>query len=1171
MATKSPTTPSRSSESSSSSSQAHGFKVGGNNTGKGGFGIDESNANHTISSSRGGKGTTGSAPTNGNQTSAGPSVAAKAGKLAGQLSQGGPAGIAKGIAKDKAMSMVKGQSGGDTESLKDQVKDKVKQEAKAEAKKAVKQVGKQAGKAAARGAMALLTNPITWLVLLAILLITFVIFVVVYFWKHPAQALKISLSVVASSMGLGVNSTIEGGGASQLAYEVPVSGAGTAQAAVSDYNPATAPTAGTYAYAMSKIDWEKAKYKTVANISNCDVLTKKVASPDGSTRSVVDKVVIKSNVGDGLSGIAKANCIDKTYPIFNAVIRSQFIRDGINAQIGIRYAYATPKDSTDFNGKTNEEVETMLRNKSLDRIWKQSGGKVGGFSEKAPEKTVDNCGREPDQISEVRTKNDELCAGRVELFAYQSSDRYTEAIQNCANAYNFQNAPDLDVAIEKAKLDLACGIPPEELIYYYNLPDESLAKTGDDSIKSIQSKVHILRTICKINEYSLKDDPIAEETYRDQVEKRIASEINAAIQAMTYADTTQDRFLSIQDLSGDAYKVLGMGNSQEYNHTVNGDRNGVPTDSDALSRIFGIANLKAYKPGETIYNDASTQAALKVLNRINTVTGEEPQSGQTKPLCDILNSKNFNDIYYPEKGEVKTAEKLKPQVSDFFDNYYPDFKQALATLDAYSKDQKGKPIDKATALSSIRINDILKRYVNINANVSTAGTEDGLQNFNRMSTGMQAYKNSVTLAMGGKFLNPNEAVLVENQTRSMIAYQDRINGIGWRLFDTKNPSSITSRLAVAFIDKPNRIVGNIGNVIGNLFNPAKNLIGGRSSLAYSLTGESHIAEAATSYEINNLRLDPAGIPDGFYTLDSFKNAAAVEAIIKSNPSVAGTFLGWEKCFREFIPSQFHLIHPDDDKVALYKDFCRELYDVNAPTKLANPGILQSIISNPTSINFSNPAVRSDISFMYRAFHFYNIQAQALTYLSDPTADDESLNAREIQAIEYNGEAGETPDIPAGGAVGADTSAIPCPPGTSDAGVKTKYGPNKVPQHQLRVCNVQGITVNVSIATNVNNLLNAARASGVSLGGWGFRTYERQVELRTENGCPDLTSSASTCDTPTAVPGKSNHENGEAIDFTQGGSTIGRGSSGFKWLQSNAATYGLKNLPSEAWHWSVTGG
>ena len=49
-----------------------------------------------------------------------------------------------------------------------------------------------------------------------------------------------------------------------------------------------------------------------------------------------------------------------------------------------------------------------------------------------------------------------------------------------------------------------------------------------------------------------------------------------------------------------------------------------------------------------------------------------------------------------------------------------------------------------------------------------------------------------------------------------------------------------------------------------------------------------------------------------------------------------------------------------------------------------------------------------------------------------------------------------------------------------------------------------------------------------------------------------------------------HEQGLAIDFTQGGRTISRGSSAYSWLKANAASFGFYNLPSEAWHWSTNG-
>lgn len=120
--------------------------------------------------------------------------------------------------------------------------------------------------------------------------------------------------------------------------------------------------------------------------------------------------------------------------------------------------------------------------------------------------------------------------------------------------------------------------------------------------------------------------------------------------------------------------------------------------------------------------------------------------------------------------------------------------------------------------------------------------------------------------------------------------------------------------------------------------------------------------------------------------------------------------------------------------------------------------------------------------------------------------------------------------------------------------------------------VEGITVADSLARPLARLLADARADGVELSGWGWRSTEQQRALRIRNGCPDVHSApASACDTPTARPGHSRHELGQAIDFTYQGRSIGSQSSpGYRWLAENAHKYGLKNLPSEPWHWSTDG-
>lgn len=127
---------------------------------------------------------------------------------------------------------------------------------------------------------------------------------------------------------------------------------------------------------------------------------------------------------------------------------------------------------------------------------------------------------------------------------------------------------------------------------------------------------------------------------------------------------------------------------------------------------------------------------------------------------------------------------------------------------------------------------------------------------------------------------------------------------------------------------------------------------------------------------------------------------------------------------------------------------------------------------------------------------------------------------------------------------------------------------------ISVGSTNGIVVAASIRSNLARLLAAAAADGVAMSGSGYRSSSLQVALRRAH-CGGSTFAiyqmrASSCRPPTARPGLSMHERGLAVDFTQGGRTLTRSSSGYRWLKANAHKYGLFNLPSEPWHWSVNG-
>ncbi len=111
----------------------------------------------------------------------------------------------------------------------------------------------------------------------------------------------------------------------------------------------------------------------------------------------------------------------------------------------------------------------------------------------------------------------------------------------------------------------------------------------------------------------------------------------------------------------------------------------------------------------------------------------------------------------------------------------------------------------------------------------------------------------------------------------------------------------------------------------------------------------------------------------------------------------------------------------------------------------------------------------------------------------------------------------------------------------------------------------------TLATPLRDLLDAAMRDNLNLCGHGYRSTARQIELRQQN-CGTSSYAiyempASACTPPTAIPGRSMHEKGLAVDFTNCST---RSTACYTWLAANASRFGLKNLPSEPWHWSTNG-
>jgi hypothetical protein len=155
-----------------------------------------------------------------------------------------------------------------------------------------------------------------------------------------------------------------------------------------------------------------------------------------------------------------------------------------------------------------------------------------------------------------------------------------------------------------------------------------------------------------------------------------------------------------------------------------------------------------------------------------------------------------------------------------------------------------------------------------------------------------------------------------------------------------------------------------------------------------------------------------------------------------------------------------------------------------------------------------------------------------------------------------------------------TSPQVAPAATTDCDTVTLDAPSDRPD-DVSLTTVEGITVNVEIASGVRQLVQAARRSGYELTGTGYRSTQRQIELRRQNcGTSNYAiyeMPSSQCSPPTARPGNSMHELGLAIDFTCDGALIRSPTSAcYQWLADHAPTYGLHPLASEPWHWSSSG-
>jgi len=478
---------------------------------------------------------------------------------------------------------------------------------------------------------------------------------------------------------------------------------------------------------------------------------------------------------------------------------------------------------------------------------------------------------------------------------------------------------------------------------------------------------------------------------------------------------------------------------------------------------------------------------------------------------------------------------------------------------------------------------------------AVSGLEAGTQNFNNQSQGFRTLSNQYMMRMGGRFLSAEESSQLNALSENTRWDVESKNGLAYRLFAEDNIRSLAN---IIRYETP-RTTGELGrkgkDYIASLTNPIKLLADLSSSFSHVVLGKSTVAYAAGATGDAYMRIGTIGLPASeLDNTDIIANSNEVQDLLETGTAEQKKVLGYfEKCSKANIPTENifareYAVVNTNGKIVVDKERVKfdggypkypsvadnygafglaskeELMTCELYLRPNNPATIKDLGGSVQTRIANVPGGIAELAKKYRLYLYANSMVDLMVELSS-TEKTNSIYANSSTASQPAPDSGGS-----GGIVAGDTPNLTCPTGTTDKGIGDGYAGGKL--YKIRLCDAGGITVNAQIAANVLALLKKSALDGIRLTGGGFRTMQQQISLRTSNGCPNVYDApAESCATPTARPGYSNHQMGLAIDFSSNGSTIrSKSSPGFIWLNTNAISYGLKNLPSEAWHWSVDG-
>lgn len=412
---------------------------------------------------------------------------------------------------------------------------------------------------------------------------------------------------------------------------------------------------------------------------------------------------------------------------------------------------------------------------------------------------------------------------------------------------------------------------------------------------------------------------------------------------------------------------------------------------------------------------------------------------------------------------------------------------------------------------------------------SQPGTDDQRRLIGKQDAGFKLMSNQEGLQGGGRELSVRELGRLDQITKERRTALLRKKSLWHRLASLENPYSTGSQFAVSFPTSPESLLEKTRQFALKSLNPLASIANAQNRMAIATSAGSGTVYAVGGDEYNN--------PRTYGTVSVGWSEAELSKM--QEPSY------WPRENAKWVEQGRRLLDLHDK------------YNVCFETPLYMYGISEVQVSRVKKITvrkYCEGAMKEEGAFRYRLYR-----------------KDGGLSEDGKKVDPKQGTLGQLVDLQEVTANSANNGGDPenpiPPPPDGERG-------EPVPESETEQISGCGgaVRVHKSIVENVNALCAAAQASGLNLIiGSGWRSNARQIELRRKNCGPTYydiyQKPAGQCRPPTAIPGRSQHEAGLALDFSNCSSREG---ACFKWLAANAATYGFYNLPAEPWHWSTTG-